>query len=278
MNNRVAAKSAHQNQQEVILVNDSDLFIRQSVNGADIVITTKKAGNQSLRFPGNPLENRQHLVERLGLNLNSLVYMGAEMKDHVVFVTSSDGGRGSLSQKDSVACDAMFTNEHGVFLVLEPGDCATIFVIHELFWGIIHAGRANASAVIPKAIKWLCKTFGVDPKSVLVALGPIIGNAPDEEKSPVDDSLRYFFTRNKEEYIRDQLIDPDWIKSGAIVEYADGWEILLAKYVEFALRKVGVIRVLNPHLDTLSGQFFSHSLSVKTGSTEGRHACLIGRF
>ena len=76
---------------------DSDLFIRQNINGVEIVITTRKAGNQSLRFPGNPLENRQDLVGRLGLTLDNFVYMGAEMKDHVVFVSAKNGGSGSFS-------------------------------------------------------------------------------------------------------------------------------------------------------------------------------------
>ncbi len=257
---------------------DSDLFIRQNVNGVEIVITTKKAGNHSPRFQGNALENRLYLANCLGLGLNNFVYMGAEMKEHVVFVTSSDGGRGSLALEDSITCDAMFTNEPGVFPVLLPGDCAPIFIVHRLFWGIIHAGRANASVIIPKAIGLVCKAFGVDPKSILAILGPTIGNASDGERLAEDDSLRYFFPRNKEKYIHDQLVDPGWRKSGAVVESTEGWEILLAKYVEFSLRELGVVRLLNPHLDTLSGRFFSHSLSVKTEDPEGRHACLIGRI
>jgi copper oxidase (laccase) domain-containing protein len=270
----------------VDLVIDSDLFIRQGVNGVDLVITTTKAGNQSLRFSGNPMKNRQDLASRLGLTLDNFVYMGAEMKDHVVFVTSSDRGRGSASQAESIACDAMFTNEPGVFPVLLPGDCATVFVVHELVWGIIHAGRDNAAIIIPKAIGLICTAFNIDPRSIFAVVGPTIGNSLDEERLTRDADLRYFFSREKEKYIHKQRVEKTWIRSGAIVDTVidvegigvEGWEVLLAKYVEFALRESGVIRILNPNLDTMSGKFFSHSLSVKTGTEEGRHACLIGRF
>ena len=180
----------------------------------------------------------------------------------------------------------MFTNEPRVFPVLVPGDCATIFIIHELVWGIIHAGRDNAATIIPKAINLICTAFNIDPKSIFAVLGPTIGNSPDEERLARDADLRYFFSHEKEKHIHKQRVEKTWIRSGAIVDTVinvegidvEGWEVLLAKYVEFALRESGVTRILNPHLDTMSGKFFSHSLSVKTGDPEGRHACLIGRI
>ncbi|MCL5007015.1 MAG: laccase domain-containing protein [Patescibacteria group bacterium] len=232
---------------------DEDNFIYNTVNGILLAISTEAAGNMDFRFSvrEDVLENRRRMAGRFGIDHKSFVFMSAEMKSEIALVSDRNGGQG-------LVCDAMFASESRVFPIILPGDCSPIFIVHRDVWGIIHAGRANASTVIPASISWLGARFNANPSALITVIGPTIRET-------------YVFPKEKKGTIKAQLEDDDW--RGCIDERVDGYHVHLDKCVAGLLRKSGVppARIVDLGLDTAHG-FFSHSLGK-----EGRHACFIGR-
>ncbi|MCL5016258.1 MAG: laccase domain-containing protein [Patescibacteria group bacterium] len=229
---------------------DDGKFFPNNINGLLEVVSTLKAGNMDFRFGTREsvLDNRQAMARRFGLKLNDFAYMCAEMSDKIALVTKANG--------KGTPCDAMFTAKSRVFPTLLPGDCAPIFIVHRDVWGVIHAGRANASAIVPASISWLKDSFGINPSALIAMLGPTIRDT-------------YVFPYDKRKYIEDQLQDSAW--TGHIDEESDGYHVHLDSCVQYLLRKNGVGRIIDLGMDTAKG-FFSHSLGI-----EGRHACFIGK-
>jgi len=75
--------------------------------------------------------------------------------------------------------DALLTNKPFLFLILETADCLPVLMIDEFKRAVaaVHCGwRGTSKRVIQKAVKKLEEHYACKPSSLLVAMGPSIGN------------------------------------------------------------------------------------------------------
>jgi polyphenol oxidase len=79
---------------------------------------------------------------------------------------------------DAVEADASITNLKGVMLAVQTADCVPILVsdLKGKAVAAIHAGwRGTASRIAETTILRLLKKFSIDPKDLVVSIGPHIG-------------------------------------------------------------------------------------------------------
>lgn len=92
-------------------------------------------------------------------------------------------------------CDALITNDHDLTLCVRVADCLPIMVADKKgqSFGIIHAGwRGLNKKIISKTIAKMKKEFGVNPKNLVVWIGPHICVKHYEVKSDVSDKFRKY--------------------------------------------------------------------------------------
>lgn len=116
-------------------------------------------------------ENREKFLELLKLGYKNLVLM-EQIHGHKVKVVRS-GDKGKVLE----GVDGLVTSEKGLVLGIKVADCLPVLLFdpRQKIIGLAHAGwKGVTSGIVPNVLSEMAK-MGVDPKDVLVGIGPHIG-------------------------------------------------------------------------------------------------------
>lgn len=133
-------------------------------------------------------ENYRILSDALGFDYDSFVLAHQTHTTNIRVVTEQDIGKGLTKDSDIRDTDALITNLKGVNLTIFGADCVPIFFLDPIkkAIGVSHAGwRGTAEGMAKKTVEKLQDTYGVDPKDLLVGIGPSIGKCCFQVDEPV---------------------------------------------------------------------------------------------
>jgi polyphenol oxidase len=215
--------------------------------------TTKRtAGNFSLRTGDDPaavLMNRKKLYQELNLPAEPF-WLQQEHTNIVIHLEPN-------TQKNEPVADASFATKPNLVCAVQTADCVPILVCDKAGTtvGAIHAGwKGIATGVIEATIK----TINIDPKKLLVWLGPAIGANSFATK----DDVREIFIKH----------DPNAKK--AFVKHHNSFLTNIYLLATQRLNAVGVTEIYGGEYCTFSQKelFFSFR---RDGEKSGRMASLI---
>lgn len=123
------------------------------------------------------LENRRRLCAHMNCPVSSLV--GAEQVHglQIVEVHKHMAGQGATSMEDAPRCDALFTREVGLPLIMCVADCMPLVIYDKKAHavGVVHAGWRGIKGELPRlTIKAMMKAYGSRAEDFLVYGGPHI--------------------------------------------------------------------------------------------------------
>lgn len=138
--------------------------------------------NLSLNVGDNPdqvVANRASLAQRLGVELDQMVFANQVHGSEVALITAEQAGSGARALQSAIPnTDAMVTNAPGVMLVTLAADCVPILFFDPVkrAIGVAHAGWKGTVAKIPaQTIRAMQEHFGSVPSDIIVSIGPSIG-------------------------------------------------------------------------------------------------------
>ena len=138
----------------------------------------------------NVTRNFEILGDALGFGIHDLVLTRQTHSDIVRVVTRDDCN--GCFHRNYPECDALVTNTPGVALTVFTADC-TPLLFHDPVTGAVgaaHAGwRGTVSAIGPKTVDAMVRSFGCKAEDIRAAIGPNIGFCHFETDRDVPDAL-----------------------------------------------------------------------------------------
>jgi YfiH family protein len=138
--------------------------------------------NLALHVNDDPLRviaNRKKLCDQLGIPFEAYTCAEQVHGNCITAVTSSEKGRGRLSQEDTIPhSDSLITNEPGIMLNIFMADCVPIIIYdnNTHSGGVCHAGwRGTSQNIILKTVETMKDLYGTDPAYITALIGPSIG-------------------------------------------------------------------------------------------------------
>lgn len=160
--------------------------------------------------PAAVLENYRRFCAAVGTDVNAAVLSKQVHETTVRVCTAADAGKGLFSERDYTA-DALITNVTGLPLTVFSADCGIILLydpVHRAI-GAVHAGwRGCAAGIVEKAVTAMAQTYGSEPKDLLAAIGPCIGQCCFETDRDVPDAMRTALGADAEPYL--EVRGPKW--------------------------------------------------------------------
>lgn len=165
--------------------------------GLKVGFTTRKDGvskspfhtfNLGLHVNDNDSDviiNRKKLAEHVGVSLSKWVCGTQIHGTQIKIVKSTDRGRGSYQVMDGIEdTDGLITKKRGLLCTAFFADCVPLFFFdpQTMYIGIAHAGwKGTVKGIGSQMVKALT-SVGVDPRHLLICIGPCISG----EKYEVD--------------------------------------------------------------------------------------------
>lgn len=216
--------------------------------------------------PERVIENRERVAAQFGVPLDAWVAGEQVHGDTVTVVTEEMRGRGAREQADLLpATDALITNVPGIALTTYAADCVPLLFADEegQVVGVAHAGwKGTVAKIAAKTVRKMAETYGTNPASVIVRIGPAIGPCCYEVDERVAGEVRAAFPNDHAE-----LLTPN--KNGR-------WQLDLWQANVKALQEAGVplanIRREDRCTSCQVTELFSHR---KEQGRTGRHAGII---
>ncbi len=170
--------------------------------------------------PKNVLQNRTILSEKLGFNLQNLIYMEQTHSNNVERIYDP-----SINKIEN--CDALITDMKNIPLMVMVADCVPI-----LFYdpsknviGVAHAGRNGTFLEISKqTVNRMKKEFETDPSDLKVLIGASIGTCCYEVGEDIADiavesfGKKYVDLRDKRFYLDLKELNKDQLMSVGVKE------------------------------------------------------------
>ncbi len=165
-----------------------------------IHFTDKQDGNIAFHVgdvEANVLANHKKLAEKLGYDLNALVWMKQIHGNDVVVIDESYGFQ------NPPTCDAMVTNLENKPLMVMVADCTPILFYDKKQKAIaaVHAGRAGAFLnIIKKTVETMKENYQTDIKDLQVFMGASIKSCCYEVNQKIEEeanALGYGFAIEK---------------------------------------------------------------------------------
>ncbi len=134
-----------------------------------VVFSTAEAGNTSPKYGNGAIENRQAVLEEVGLLGKRVVTM---IPQHGIGATFAP------SDQDEVKYDILFTSRPGIVLELRSADCFPVILTGFSERGkqciaLVHAGREGLKqGVVQWGIEAFSKALYVSPQEMTMAVGP----------------------------------------------------------------------------------------------------------
>ncbi len=111
-------------------------------------------------------ENRKRYFTALGISEQRVVFPEQVHSDSIVFAKEP----GIIPH-----CDALITDQAGLYLSIQTADCFPVFIfdpVHRAV-GIVHSGwRGTAQNIVGKTIERFKEHFGSAPNDLFIAIGP----------------------------------------------------------------------------------------------------------
>jgi YfiH family protein len=154
---------------------------------------------------GNVVENRRRLFSAFSMSLERSVWCKQIHEDRVTVVDDSDAGRGAIEEESIVQdSDALITDAPGLPLCVTLADCVpvVIFDLDRKVLGLAHAGwGGTVSRISSRTVELMRDRFGCDPRSIVAAIGPSIGQAAYEVGPDVVERCEEAFTGRASELL-----------------------------------------------------------------------------
>ncbi len=152
--------------------------------------TKQSFDTENTRFTGDSaeiyIENRKQLAEKLGIEVQQLVF---PRQTHTDCVAEVDGIPGC----EITETDALVTNKKGICICVQTADCVPILLFDPVnnVIAAIHAGwRGTVKKIAAAAVQKMVAKFGSDPANIVAAIGPSISPAIYEVGSEVTEAVR----------------------------------------------------------------------------------------
>lgn len=144
--------------------------------------STREFGNMAFKFGETKevVSNRAKFAKAVGASLKNAVFMRPTHGANIEIVSSKDIGNGAFSPGTNFGpADGIITFDKGVALGLNSADCVPIIVTskNKDVLALIHAGRTGTNAQITKIMIKKLISLGVNPKELIVGIGPSIQKA-----------------------------------------------------------------------------------------------------
>jgi polyphenol oxidase len=198
--------------------------LKVSRHGQDICEKVLNWGFTDWDTSERVLDNREKFFRAIGANKMRVVTLRQIHSDIVHLIGHSvDSANESPASTVSVAApqgDALITREPGVLLVVQTADCIPILLADPKHRAIaaIHSGwRGTVRRIAAKALGRMQMEFGTNPKDVIAALGPGIGQSCYEVGSEVAAEFQAQFPNAREwfegpfDQLADSDNDPNWL-------------------------------------------------------------------
>ncbi len=182
--------------------------------------------------PENVRENFRRAAVSLGLCFDSMVSVTQVHGNRVLVVTEEQKGQGVVRESPG-AYDGMVTDCPNIPLCTIHGDCVPVF-----FWdpvrravGMAHSGwKGTVGRIAAKMVEVMIRQYRTDPASLLVAIGPSIGQECFEVGKEVWDPFRQSFP--------ERMTDVRYCRSHP--DQMDKWFLSLPDFVCATLCEAGV--------------------------------------
>lgn len=136
-------------------------------------------------------ENYRRFCAHVGADPRRVVLSKQVHETTVRLCRAEDAGKGLHTPRDYTA-DALITRENNLPLVVFSADCGVI-LLHdpvEKAIGAIHAGwRGCAGGIVEKTVRAMGEAFSTDPRNLLAAVGPCIGQCCFETDGDVPHAM-----------------------------------------------------------------------------------------
>ncbi|HEU4965536.1 MAG TPA: peptidoglycan editing factor PgeF [Bacilli bacterium] len=212
------------------------------------------------------IANRERIAATYNLPLDTWVAGEQVHGSTVTVVTEEMRGRGARALADMLpATDALITNVSNITLTTYAADCVPLLFADadRLAIGAAHAGwKGTVAKIAARTVEAMHKTYGTDPASLRVQIGPSIGPCCYEVDDRVADAVRESFGERAK-----RLLTPN----------ANGrWQFDLWTANVLTLEEAGVPRERIERLDACTScqnrRYFSYR---KEGGNTGRLAGII---
>ena len=206
--------------------------------------------------PAAVAENYRRFCGAVGMDENRVVLSKQIHETTVRVCTAADAGKGLWSSRDYTA-DALITNEPNLPLVVFSADCGTILLYDPArkAVGAVHAGwRGCAAGIVEKAVQTMADVFSSDPRHLLAAVGPCIGQCCFETDGDVpaameaalgDDAVPYVERRGPKYHVDLAGLNRQWLlRSGLTPDHIDTCGLCTACHPDlfWSHRKMGEAR------------------------------------
>ncbi len=125
-------------------------------------------------------ENRRRYLSAFNANLNDMVACEQVHGNEVRQVQGTDRGRGARDLGDVIMnCDAMITNEPGVYLMSFYADCMPVYFYDPInrAIGMAHSGwKGTMQRIVVNTLEAMVKEFNTSPGELHIFIGPGIGS------------------------------------------------------------------------------------------------------
>ena len=161
----------------------------------NLVVALSEREDGPMKLSGNDLKdkaiikNRKRFLNKLGIDIDSVVSAGLGHTNTVKIVTTQN--RGELILKT----DGLATNEKNLFLSVTVADCLPIFLYdpEKEVVALIHGGWRNlAQNILASAAREFINNFGSRPETILAGIGPGISQCHFEVKEDVSVKFQQF--------------------------------------------------------------------------------------
>ncbi|MCH4188480.1 MAG: peptidoglycan editing factor PgeF [Megasphaera sp.] len=220
--------------------------------------------------PANVLANRKKFLTTLHIDATQLISCNQIHGINIVPVGKEMCGRGSDDKKEAIeACDGIMTNEAGVPISMNFGDCTPILFfdpVHQVI-AICHGGwRGTAQNIVAVTLQKMHSAYGTNVADVRAAIGPAIGKCCFEVGQDVIDAFLSIFSQ-------------DDIKTLSTDDGNGKFHFDLPGANEKLMLKAGILpeHLENANICTCCHEdlFFSYRRSNKRGEKSGRHMAVM---
>jgi YfiH family protein len=204
----------------------------------------------------NVIHNREKIAKVLTINSTQIISANQTHSDQIAFIKSGENltfAKNSVGELEN--CDALITDQEGVFIMIQVADCQALFFydpVQKVIAGV-HAGwKGLLNEIIPKTIKAMQVKFACDPQNLIVSISPSLSwrNAQFVERETIFLHDYYKFFKKPD------LVDLEAIsRNQLIIAGVKASNIECSQKCTFE-----------------EDEFFSYRRSFETG----RFACLIG--
>jgi len=176
--------------------------------------STVAGGNMDFRFGprSEVIGNRTRFLERYGIAYQEHLPMRCDHTDIISAVDHTYEALGATSQEEQLHSEVLVTQKKHLALMLLTADCQPVSFYDPVTQTIAlaHISRKTLTALLSqKTVRFLREEMGVDPKNLLVHVGPSIHKESYAFRVPLGDvhPLLLHFTEEKESLAHIDLIE-----------------------------------------------------------------------